>query len=151
MTKNSVILVIDCTTLCFHRLLRYPRVVHLRRQHFPWTAFSSFFDSWSADAEDPLVCPLHCLSLRMVADVEDPQKRPLPPPLPLPLDSNYIKPGMQWPEKNLNLYCLKETPKTLQWSPIKGRDFHQNESCPSCPLSPSRYEERREQGRQLSS
>jgi len=38
----------------------------------------------------------------------------------------------------------------LQWCPIKVRDFHQNESCPSCPHPPSSYEERREQGRQLS-
>ena len=38
----------------------------------------------------------------------------------------------------------------IQWCPIKVRDFHQNESCPSYPHPPSSYEERREQGRQLS-
>ena len=35
----------------------------------------------------------------------------------------------------------------LQWCPIKVRDFHQNESCPSCTHPPSSYEERREQRR----
>ena len=40
----------------------------------------------------------------------------------------------------------------IQWWPkwLSVMYFQQNESCPSCPQPPSSYEERREQGRQLS-
>ena len=32
----------------------------------------------------------------------------------------------------------------VQWCPIKVRDFHRCESCPSCPHPPSTYDERKE-------
>ena len=54
-----------------------------------------------------------------------------------------------WP-KNHFFTIITPKPAYIQWCPIKVRDFHQNESCPSCPHPPSSYEERREQGRQLS-